>query len=291
MRPYSVRSVVVILCAGAALAASGPSSIAQGDTMSALVTVLAPAKGPVTNLTAKDFTVHSGSRALEVTAAEHATQPLSIELLADNSQPMGMTSAMADLRMALDGFAKTIRAGEPDAQIGLYTFAGQAIPVVKLGAPAADLQKAISQLFLIQEPTGPLLEALEDASHDLAERPAPRRAIVSIDFATAESTPQSAMPDVDKHVYQVAPTVWAVSVAAAVAESRTRDLMLTAVTHRTGGARMSIINSSGLPNQLKIIANSLLSQYTIQFPRPSGDLEELTITTPKGKARATMFTR
>lgn len=291
MHPYSVRSVLVIVFGAIAMAAPGASPTTQGDTMSALITVLAPAKGPVTDLTAKDFTVHEGKRAVEVTSAERATQELSIELLADNSQPSGMTSAMPDLRMALDGFVKTIRAAEPSAQIGLYTFAGQAIPVVKLNAPAADLEKAISQLFLVQEPTGPLLEALEDASHDLAERPAPRRAIVSIDFATAESTPDTAVPGVDKAVYQVAPTVWAVSVAAATAQSRKRDLVLSAVTHRTGGERISIINSSGLPNQLKMIANSLLSQYTIQFPRPSGDIEELTISTPKGKALATMFAR
>ena len=291
MHPYSVRSALVILFAAAAVAAAGPASIAQTDSMSALITVLAPAKGPVTDLTAKDFTVRSGKQKLEVTAADRATQPLSIQLLVDNSQPQGMSGAMADLRTGLQGFVQAIRAGESDAQIGMYSIAGQAIPVVKLGAPAADLDKAVSQLFLIQEPTSALLEGLEDASHDLAERPVPRRAIVSIDFASAESTPDTALGGIDKAVYQVGATVWAISVAGINPESPKRESVLAAVTRRTGGQRFSLVQASGLPNQLKAIANSLLSQYTIQFPRPSGDIQELTISTPKGKALATMFAR
>jgi hypothetical protein len=264
-------------------------SVSQDATMSALVTVVTKASGPATDLTAKDFTVHTGKQPLPVTAAERATQPLSIELLVDNSQPQGMSAAMGDLRVALANFVKAIRAGEPDAQIGMYNFAGQAIPVVKLDAPAADLDHAIAQLFLIQQPTGPLLEAIEDASRDLAERPAPRRAIVSVDFASAESTPDTALGGVDKAVYQSGATVWAVSVADVVPESRKREVVLTAVTHHTGGLRISMVRSSGLPDQLKAIANSLLSQYTIHFARPSGELEELKIETPKGNALATMF--
>lgn len=294
MTAHSLRSAAPAVALGVAvvwgvapLTARSP----QDATITALITVIPKGGEPAADLTAKDFTVHSGKQALTVTAAERASQPLSIELLVDNSQPQGMAGAMADLRVGLQGFVRTIRAAEPEAQIGMYTFAGQAIPVVKLGAPAADLDKAISQVFLVQEATGPLLEAIEDASRDLAERPAPRRAIVSVDFASAESTPDTSLAGIDQAVYKCGATLWAFSVADVVPESPKRDTLLNTVTHRTGGERISMVRSSGLPNQLKGVANNLLSQYTIQFARPSGQLEELKIETPKGKALATMFAR
>lgn len=292
MHPYSVRSVLVVLFATAMAASAGVaarSPDAQANTMSALITVLAPASGPVTDLTPKDFTVHAGKRTLEVTAAEHATQPLSIELLVDNSQPTGIMAPTADLRSALQGFLQAIRAAEPDAQIGMYTFAGASIPSVKLGAPNADLDKAISLLAPAPQSSGALLLALEDASRDLASRPPPRRAIVSVDFASAESTPDTAVRNVPNTVYQSGATVWAVSLTGAVPEMPKRDSVLNMVTRKSGGQKISVMQASGLATQLKAIANGLLSQYTIQFPRPSGQLEELKIDTPKGKALATMF--
>lgn len=291
MNAHVLRSTaaVIALATTPLWRVAAPASAAQNANMSVLVTVLAKASGPVTALTAKDFTVHAGKQQLQVTAAELSTRPLSIELLVDNSQPQGMSAAMGDLRLALDNFVNTIQASDPDAKIGMYNFAGQAIPVVKLDAPAADLKQAIARLFLIQEATGALLEAIEDASRDLSERPAPRRAIVSVDFASAESTPDTAVPGVGKAVSQSGATVWAVSVADVVPETRKREFVLSEVTHKTGGMRISMVRSSGLPDQLKAIANSLLSQYMIQFARPSGELPELKIDTPKGKALATTF--
>ena len=295
MHAQSLRSTAALIALGStavwSIAPLMARPVSQEATMSVLVTVVTKADGPAADLTAKDFTIHAGKQALKVTAAERATQPLSIELLVDNSQPQGMAGAMSDLRIGLDNFVRTIRAGESDAQIGMYNFAGQAIPVVKLNAPAADLDQAISHLFLIQQPAGPLLEAIEDASRDLAERPAPRRAIVSINFASAESTPDTAVPGVETAVSRCGATVWAVSVADVSPESQTREAVLRAVTHRSGGLQISMVRSSGLPDQLKAIANSLLSQYTIQFARQSGALAELQIQTPKGKALPTMFAR
>jgi hypothetical protein len=86
--------------------------------------------------------------------------------------------------------------------------------------------------------------------------------------------------------------VWAISVAdpsRGTAQSRKREVVLGTIIPRTGGLRIPIVRSSGLPNQLKAIANSLVSQYMIQFVRPAGELEQLKIDTPKGMALATMF--
>lgn len=285
--PTSWCVCIGVVLGGAAVLGVSPTP--PPDTMLALITVLAPASGPVTDLSPKDFTVREGKRTIDVTAADLATQPLSIELLVDNSQPSGIPPPTADLRTALDGFVQAIRAGDPNAKIGMYLFAGASIPSVKLGAPAGDLDAAIAHLIPAPQPTGALIEALTDASHELAEQPAPRRAIVSIDVASAESTPDTAARNADKTVYQTGATVWAISVTSALKEMPKRDIVLEAVTRRTGGERLSIAQASGLPTQLKAIANSLLSQYTIQFARPSGQLQELAIQTPKGKALATMF--
>lgn len=294
VQPLRSVSVILALATTTALGVAGDDTraVSQKGTMGVLVTVLSKATEPARDLTAGDFTVHAGKQVLQVIAAERATQPLSIELLVDNSQPQGMARALGDLRVALDHFVQAIRAYEPDAQIGMYTFSPQSIPVVRLNAPSTDLDQAISHLFLLQQLAGALLEAIEDASRDLAERPAPRRAIVAVDFASVEATPDTAVSGVDKALYQSGATLWAVSVADVVRESRKRDLLLRTGTQNTGGLRTSIVQSSGLPDHLKAIANSLLSQYMIQFVRPSGDLpERLKIDTPKGEALLTVFAR
>lgn len=295
MRHHSIRTAVACACVLAAapliLRAAGQTIASSHATV--FVTVLASAKAPVTDLAAKDFKVKDGSQTVEVATAEHATSPLSIELLVDNAQPpMGVTPPTRDLRSAVQAFAKAIRAGNPDAKIGMFTVGGASTPVVPLAGSVADFDNAINHLAPSPQSGGAILEGMVDAAHALGSEPAPRRAIVSIDFSSPDEASDTVLQGIEGAVFQSGATVWAVSVSGSnTSETPSRDAVLNEATRMTGGERETIVGSIGLQNQLKSIANSLLSQYELQIARPAGDIKALTVTVPKGKALVSSFTR
>jgi hypothetical protein len=75
------------------------------------------------------------------------------------------------------------------------------------------------------------------------------------------------------------------------AETASRDAILNAIGPRSGGERIAIGSATGLQNQLKAVANSLLSQYVLQVPGlTTVDVKELKIDTDRGaKATPTSF--
>lgn len=294
MRHHLTRAGLACVCALAALPlavhATGPQRIASAQA-TVLVTVLAPPKAPITDLTAKDFKVTDAGQPVEVAAAAHATEPLSIELIVDNAQPpMGVTPPTRDLRSAVQGFAKAIRAGNPDAKIGMFTVGGAATPVVPLAGSAADFDKAVNHIAPSPQSGGAILEGLVDASHALGAEPAPRRAIVSIDFSSPDEASDMVLQSIETAMFQSGATLWAVSVSGSnTSETPSRDAVLNEATRMTGGERQTIVGSTGLQNQLKAIANSLLSQYALQVARPAGDIKALKVETSKGKALVSSF--
>lgn len=264
------------------------SHIAASFQPSALVvTVLAPAKGPLADLTAKDFKVVDGKDTIEVSAAEHVTSPLAVELIVENTLgPMESAPPTYELRTSLRAFAHAIQAGNADAKIGLLTDAGAAVPMIGLDASPADLDNFIANFAPVHQGSGALLEALLAAARTLAEVPASRsrRAIVMVDFAAPDPTTRSEVENIERAVFQSHATLWSISVAGTREETPQREVMLDGLTRDTGGHRQSIVGASGLENQLKVVANSLLSQYTIQIARAPSDLRSLKIETSKGKA-------
>ncbi|MGH9409244.1 MAG: hypothetical protein ACRD1V_07300 [Vicinamibacterales bacterium] len=287
MSAHSTRRIVTGGCLAAAallVVPLGASQTAAGAQASLLVTVLASAKAPVADLTASDFKVHDGNQSIAVASAEHVTTPLAIELIVENTlPPMSAAPRTRELRTSLRAFVDAIRAGNADAKIGVFTDAPATVPVVGLNAPPADLDTSITNLTPAHLQSGTLLEALVDAGHALAEAPARRRAIVAIDFASPDPTPRAVVLNIEGAVFGSRATVWSVSVVAGSPETPQRDEMLDGLTKDSGGHRQAIVGASGLQNQLKAIANSLLSQYQIQIARPAGDLKLLKIETSKGK--------
>jgi hypothetical protein len=295
MRHHPVRALA-LACAIAAmpLAVHGAATqVVASSQATLLVTVLASSKAPITDLTAKDFKVTDGGQAIQVTAAERATDPLSIEVVVDNAQPpMGVTAPTRDLRSALQTFAKAIRAGNPEAKIGMFTAGGAATPVVPLGGSAADFDNGVNHIAPSPQSGGEILEGLVDAARALGAEPAPRRAIVSIDFSSPDEASDTVLRNIETAVFQSGASVWAVSVSGSnTTETPSRDAVLNEAPKMSGGQRETIVGSTGLQNQLKVIANSLLSQYALQIPRPAGDVKALKIEVPKGKVYVASFVR
>lgn len=257
------------------LAAAGPPAVAGSiqtvETKMALVTVVADANGPIRNLTAKDFVVIEDGQKRQVASAELAEEPLSVALLIDTSQPrMGTQYPTQDVRNAVAAFIKTVHAGSPDAKISIADFGGAAVTRVGFTSKPAELDAVIGKIYPNHQSQAVMLEALVDAAKRLGEQPAPRRAIVSVDFNSSEGSPDRLMKTAIEATYKSGVTLWPVSVRGAALSPPNREDVLNRITQANGGLRLTPVEASGLQPALQTFANTLASQYSVTFVRMGG---------------------
>ncbi len=232
-----------------------------------LVTVVADEAKPAAGLAPADFVVTEDKKPLQVTEAVPATDPLSIVLVVDTSLPVGAAASTPELRRALTSFVSTVQEREPGTQFALYQVANAATPVTDFTSNRDALQKGID-VIASGTPTGSaMLEGVVTATKKIATMPAPRRAIVCVGVGTGEGS--SYMPsDVGTMVRKSGATLWVVSVQRATDQPLTnRDLVWTRATADSGGLRQNAIQINRLDAQMRTVANSLLSQYTLRIVR------------------------
>ena len=235
----------------------------------ALVTVVAEARGPVANLGQRDFVVREDRATRAVLDARLATEPLFITLLIDTIRPpAGVLAGTQDYRRGLAAFVSTIKSGNPDAQLAILDYAGATVTEIDFTGDAPTLDRYIQRLFPNRQADAVLIDALVEAARKLGNKPSPRRAIVVVDFNPRDSSAVQAMQQAAGTVHQSGATVWTVSVRTTSASSSHREDVLNVVTRSSGGRRLTIIEPSGLEAVLTGVANSLLSQYTVTFSRP-----------------------
>ncbi|HEX9365981.1 MAG TPA: hypothetical protein VF921_05105 [Vicinamibacterales bacterium] len=283
----SFAAVVFVLMDGR------PASARLGPK-SALVTVVAEAGTPIRDLKARDFVVKEDGTKRDVLEAQLADEPLSIAFLIDTTQPpLGGMPPTQDLRTSAATFVKAIHAVSPDAQIALGEFAGASVTTVPFTSNTADLEKAIARLYPNQQGVAVLLEALVDAGKKLAARPAPRRAIVTVDLHSPEGSAERTMKEAVSSVHDAGATLWPVTVRGNAPDDPNREDVLNRLTKANGGMRFSSIDASGLEGMLKKVAASLTSQYIVTFTRPGdGSVKSTTFETVGGpKVLLTPFMR
>jgi hypothetical protein len=131
-------------------------------------------------------------------------------------------------------------------------------------------------MFPTKQSGGVLLEALVDASKELAKKAGHRRVIVSVSFNSPEVS--AIEPKlVAEAVAKAGGSFWAISIQSNATASTTsqggtptREVILDNVTARTGGRRLTGVSAAALETQLKSIADALLSQYEVTYVRPAG---------------------
>ena len=128
-----------------------------------------------------------------------------------------------------------------------------------------------------------VIEALVEAAKKLVDKPSPRRAIVSVDFNSRDSSAVRTMNEAAENINKSGATVWTASVRRTSASSSNREEVLNVVTRASGGMRLTVVEATGLESMLKSIANSLLSQYTVTFTRPANtEVKSTQMETSKG---------
>jgi hypothetical protein len=297
----SPRAVRPFLALAVALFLSGPAvrlslRAEQGPQKTAFVTVVADAKGPVKNLTAKDFVAYEDNSKRDVLGAELAGDPLSVFLIVDTSAPLlGVPAPTQDLRTALATFVKTLRLSGSDVDIALCPTSNAAVTAVDFGK-LVELDTAIGRIMPEQASTSVILEALDDAGKALKNRPPPRRAIVSVDFNSQEGGAEKAMKPAMQSVHDSGATLWAVSVrgstnsqlgtasqqSALITNNANRETVLNEIANANGGMRWTVRDASGLESALVVVANTLASQYAVTFAHPGGSAKKTRFETTSG---------
>lgn len=274
---------VAIVSAGVvhAMRASEPPAVPAERSI--LVTALDSTGAPIRDLSAADFAVREDGEPRVVTDAQPAAEPLSIAVLIDTAQPpMGAASPVRDLRVGLEAFVTTIHGASPESRIALFELAGAAVRTVNFTTKTADLTRSIRRLFPSQRTGAVLLEGIVDAAKDLGEAPTPRRAIVTLTFASPEAS-QVQPRTVAQAAEKSGAAVWAISIQgtqdAATATSGTqgadplgpvREVILENLPPATGGERLTALTATALEPLLKRVAHALLSQYVVTYTRPDG---------------------
>lgn len=279
MRLRAVTATLIAVSLSSALAVSAPQ-----QQKTALVTAVAEAGGRLADLKAGDFVVKEDGSTREVLGAELANEPLFIALLVDTTQPpAGILPPTQDLRRALSTFLQTIKATAPDAQIMMMEFAGAAVTTLEFTSEAPAVDKNIQRLFPNRQSDAVLIEAMVEAGKKMSDRPSPRRAIVSVDFNSKDTSADKTMRQAAESIRKAGTTVWAASVRGSSTSSSNREEVLNFVTRSSGGMRLTAVEPTGLETMLKSVANSLLSQYTVTFTRPgSGTVKSTEMQTKAG---------
>jgi hypothetical protein len=221
IRPL-LSAVAVIL-----LLADGRPVAGKLGEKTALVTVVAEAGTPILDLVVKDFIVKEDGKKREVLGVKVADDLLSVALLVDTAKPaMGAEFPTRDLRTATAAFVTSVHAVNPDAGIALWQVAGAATATVDFTNKGDDLQNAIARLYPNQQASAVMLEALDAAARKLAARPAPRRALLSVDFNSPEGSTDRMVQQSADSITKSGATFWAISVRGTGQTSANREEVL-----------------------------------------------------------------
>jgi len=285
-QPGIVRVCVVALALVASVAVLPPVRVraTQGSKpRSVLVTVLDQDGMPIRDLKASEFLVREDNQDREVTAAEIATDPLFVVVLADTTKPpMGIAYPTQDVRTSLGTFAKIVTE-TTGTEVALMEYGGAAVMTANFSPTNADLTKAIDRLVAGQRGSGVLFEALVDAGKALAKRTSPRRAIVATNFGWVDSS-QMIPKAVADSVLKSGASVWAVTIQGAPDSSNfqiggnsadnmvaaNREIVLNNLPGMTGGLRLTGVTATGLTSMLTKVAHALTVQYEVTYAHPDG---------------------
>jgi hypothetical protein len=113
-----------------------------------------------------------------------------------------------------------------------------------------------------------VLEALVDAGKSLGKQKGTRRAVVSVDFDSQDTSGVRGQ-DIAAAIQAAGACVWAISIHGAQGGSVQREAGLDAITEISGGLRLSAVGSTALEQKLLIVAKALNSQYLVTYLRPS----------------------
>ena len=133
-------------------------------------------------------------------------------------------------------------------------FGQAAVTVVPFTTSGPDLEKGINRLSGKPRSASVLLEAINAASNNLAKRPSPRRAIVSLNIEPGDEQSREDPKRIVESLRKSVAQLWCVSIQKGALKNPQRDVVLNVFTKNTGGDREFIVGQSAiatLPQELR----------------------------------------
>ena len=269
-----------LLLAGvaAALFAVG-SSLNARDALdkSLFLSVLDASGTPVKDLGMGDILIREDNVDREVIAIKPASQPISVAVLVDTAQGTRVADAYGtveqyttDIRSSASAFAKALLSKSPDAAVSLTEFGQAAIPIVPFTKNIEDFEKGVAKIFPKANVPSVLMEAIVDANKDLASRPSPRRAIVTMNLEPSDEQSKEEVKSIVNSFRESGAQLWSVSVQRGGLKNSKRDVVINDFAKNTGGKRDFIMGISAVPQIFQKYAEALTYQYEVVFKRPEG---------------------
>jgi hypothetical protein len=222
---------------------------------------------PVMDIRTDEILIREDGVDREIVSVKPSTETLNIMLLADTTA--AVDEMLLDVRKALIAFVNQVHAVSPTAQISLMEFGQAAVTSVPFTTSGADLEKGINRLSGKPRSASVLLEAINAASNNLAKRPSPRRAIVSLNIEPGDEQSREDPKRIVESLRKSLAQLWSVSIQKGNLKNAQRDVVLNVFTKNTGGAREFIVSQSAMATYLKNFADALTSQYEATYKRPA----------------------
>jgi VWFA-related protein len=253
-----------------------PAGVASGQQTRHVYVTAADGKGaPVTDLTAADFTVKEGGKLVEITKVGPATGLIQIAILVDDN-------GTGIFRYAVGKFIESLLGR---AEFAISTVTGQMLRLVDYTTSTEALSGAIGQLNARPSTNdgGQLLDGISETAKELDRRNAPRPVILALTVGGVEHSTLPAHHVLDI-LRQSGASLNVVTVVNNTLRSQSNPQTAGALQEenmnlaevlgdgpkQSAGRREEIIAAAGIASGLQQLADSLKTQYLIEYSLPAG---------------------
>jgi hypothetical protein len=242
----------------------------QPEVRTVYVTVTDGKGAAVPDLEAADFTIKEGGREREVLRAEPATERMRLAVMAEE-RLLGQGS----IRIGLFEIMKRL---QPVAETSFISIGLRNHTVVDYTTDLGALVAALNGLSLNPAPHSNLTEGILDIGKAL-ERDRPARPVVVVVAVSGGQAGGASANEVLNQLRQSGATMHVVSISSglattdppgSLADQSNREQVLGDGARQSGGRRIEVTATIGVPKGLQQIASDLTSQYMIQYALPAG---------------------
>ncbi len=261
-----------IAAAALAVPATGWAADApvEPTSRSVYVTVLDKDGQPVGGLTPADFKIKEDGKERAITAVAPPSVRAHVSILIEES-----LSADSNVRQGTFDFAKQI-IGQAD--IALVLVGLRNVTVVDYTNDLNAIVNAINGFSLRQSPLGEhMTEGIYEAARTLDEKPLDRPILVALALETAQDSAEDPKRVLEQlsdsgavlHAVTI-PTGQQVLDVGQMADFAERGQVLGDGTKQSGGQRIEVNGTTGIPIALQKIAAEIEGQYLISYTLPDG---------------------
>lgn len=255
--------------AGAALSTSPLAGAPAVEERTLYVNVMG-ANGPVLEgLSGGNFRVLEDGIVMEVTGLAPATAvPVSAMLMIDNTR--AASSTVQDIRKAVVAYATQLLEGNPENEVGIYTFGSPAVVLQPLTSSLEDITRMANRIVANTDGSSLLNDGLVEAGKILGAVDNPRKVILMMNHEPAQEYSQVQFSEVAAAVQASGAQVHGVSIVRDNQRDPGREALVNALTSNSGGLYFGIGTPSGLIGVFESLAFLANVQYAVTYQRPDG---------------------